>query len=190
METNPGAITNSEYYDDIYRNNPHYINSYKDSNYYKIWMKTLEYIPEGSTILDVGCGPGQYAKLIEDHSQAEYMGIDFSYVAIEKARNTAKGTFICSNVLKDGLNRNDYDIVVVLEFLEHIKDDIGFLETLPADIRIIATVPNYLSKGHFRTFDSLWEVVDHYHGVIWFDNVHEFQVSSKNKIYLFNGSKK
>ena len=190
METNYKAIADPEYYDKIYKDNPIYICDYQESPYYDIWMQTLSYIPDGSTILDLGCGTGQYAKLIENHSKAKYTGIDFSPVAIDIARNVARGEFYCETVIGCKWITGDCDIIIMLEFLEHLEHDIDFLQTIPAGKKIIASVPNYLSRGHFRAFATRAEVVDYYSDIILFENIHYFKISKKNKIFLFYGNKK
>ena len=62
-----------------------YLVSPRDSTYYHLWRAVLDKLKPRCSILDVGCGPGQFAKLcVEDGHLC--VGIDFSQVAIEQGR--------------------------------------------------------------------------------------------------------
>lgn len=101
--------------------------------------------PAGSVVLDVGCGTG--ANVAELARQFPCQGMDTAADAIELAREHFEGvTFHHGDVLDpdfalpDGLR-----LVLLMDVLEHIEDDRGFLkglvERLPEGARVLLTVP-------------------------------------------------
>jgi len=181
-------IQGVDYYDNIYRDDIKYKVDYKNSPYYQIWKRTLMLIPKGSSVLDIGCGTGQYAKFLEDKAKVTYRGVDFSPVAIKIAKSICKSEFIRDDAYKCRLWKSD--IVIMLEFLEHIKDDIMFLERLQSGVKFIASVPNYASKGHVRVFMSQGAVMDYYKDILNIEDIQSFHFKNRNTIYLFHGNKR
>ena|ERR1700722_19706173 len=94
-------------------------------------------LPKPRTILDVGCGGGQFAiQLAEQFPQAQVMGIDISSQAIEFAKKRLKETFV-KNVKFDLSSSsqlpflpNSFDVVTSTLVCHHLKDDqlIDFLK--------------------------------------------------------------
>ena len=182
-------IHDAKYYDKIYRENRQYMRHYKVSPYYQIWKRTLAFIPTGSSVLDIGCGTGQYASMLRDNKRVTYCGVDFSPIAISIAKKKCKGKFVCEDAF--GFEWTDgIDIVVILEFLEHIADDKYFLNRLPVGIKFIASVPNYASNGHTRIFLSPQAVRDYYKDILDIEDIQTFHLDNHNEIYLFHGNKK
>ena len=56
--------------------------------YYPMFAAALAEVMRlgGRNVLDVGCGTGFFAHLLFDRTDIEYSGMDFSPIAIEKAR--------------------------------------------------------------------------------------------------------
>jgi len=96
-------------------------------------------------VLDIGCCFG----VLVDYYSGDYTGLDFSKEALKKAvevrRKDAKFLlYDCSDLTN--FNTNDYDTIVITEFLEHFKDDEKILDPIFArakpGTRIIVSVPN------------------------------------------------
>lgn len=94
-------------------------------------------------ILDVGCGSGDVFHGVFDASTASKVVLD----AVEPDK-FLKEQAITKNVYRtifdslDLVNLQNYDIVCVLGVLEHITDDIEFLNSLQEAKSIYLTVPN------------------------------------------------
>src|SRR3989304_2872934 len=92
-----------KWYDDAYKVSLEYQKEPEDSRYYPIWNKALSLIND-ERIIDLGCGSGQFAKLLLNHGKDFICGIDFSREAISMAQELNPGykqKFIVGDILKD-----------------------------------------------------------------------------------------
>ncbi|MBZ9685594.1 class I SAM-dependent methyltransferase [Clostridium estertheticum] len=77
-----------------------------------------------STVLEIGCGTGNYAVTISKCTEAQVYGMDQSEGMLEKAE--AKGSKI--NFIKgdagtlEGFEDNYFDVIYMVDVLHHIKD--------------------------------------------------------------------
>ena len=132
-------------------------------------------------ILDLGCGPSHFDHMLSDNGFKEYVGIDFSSVAIKMSKEKTSFTYIESNLnYIDYIKYNDY-VIVSTETFEHIEDDISLIKKLPKN-RILFSVPNFMSENHYRTYDSEEQIIDYYKNIIDIDNIKEFKVSKKEDL--------
>lgn len=109
-------------------------------------------------VLDVACGTGTLA----EYYAGDYLGIDISDVAIEKAKATRRkdAKFQQIDITKAAPPAGvPFDSVYFGEFLEHIDDDVFVFEQVlklaKPDARIVASVPNaerVPDESHARTF--------------------------------------
>ena len=76
------------YYDDAFHRDSEFQVPFYKSSYYPTWLIIIDRLRRYGcrAILDVGCGPGQFAALVEDSGFHSYTGLDFSSVAIEMAQ--------------------------------------------------------------------------------------------------------
>src|SRR5690242_13982750 len=73
----------ADWYDDAYRSAPVYHEHWSKSHYVPVWEAIEQRIVQGSSVLEVGCGPGQLAQMLREHRVlADYVGFDFSAVAV------------------------------------------------------------------------------------------------------------
>ena len=80
-------------------------------------------IGENTSVLDVGCGIGQYALI----TKGRYLGMDMNerYIAYAKKRHssaTDKLSFRCGDVTRLIDEGEQFDIVLMVDFLHHIPD--------------------------------------------------------------------
>ena len=138
--------------------------------YFPLWEWFLYRIERGSKILDVGCGTGRFAKRAIDCG-CSVIGVDFSAVAVEKARAYIPAAkFICLDLEDpndDLFKILDYDVLVLSEILEHVEDDLGLLNQIPAGKQLFLTVPNFKGEGHTRWFDSEKDMRKRYAHTLW-----------------------
>lgn len=187
---------NSNFYNEVYLkggSKQEYFKEPKDCIYYPIWNHICFGLNNVDKILELGCGVGQLAKLFINYNKNYIRGIDFSKIAIKKAKENNIGNeskFIIGNLYNKLLYEIDYDIVIICEVLEHLKDDLFIINNIKKDKKIIFSVPNYNSKGHVRYFSTWMEANERYRNLIEFKNPPIlFKLNEKNHIYLFEGIK-
>ncbi|MCM8787750.1 MAG: class I SAM-dependent methyltransferase [Candidatus Omnitrophica bacterium] len=114
---------------------------------------------ESISVLDIGCGTGDYINIFTKYRIA-YTGLDLSNYAINELRKKypkekyPELNFICEDIFKYQ-SKDKYDIAFLSEVLEHINDEIEFLKIinnfLVKDGILILSVP----------YDqSLWSYAD------------------------------
>lgn len=89
------------------------------------WLAREPLLQEKFSLLDVGCGPGVLAGMIERHPalsrRISYTGIDQSEAALEwcRANFTGDFRFLNVNLQKDPLP-GSYDVITINEVIEHL----------------------------------------------------------------------
>jgi trans-aconitate methyltransferase len=135
-----------------------------------VYATAAELLSTGAgPIADVGCGTGRLARLLHERGERDYLGIDFSPARIEEARRYApEMRFDVGDVHDPAIRRRlgDFARFAILETLEHIEDDLGLLDAIPAGALTVFSVPNYDSAAHVRWFDSPAAVADRYDRLI------------------------
>ena len=198
----------ADYYDDIYSKSQKYLDPAKHSPYKAVWDAVLEKLPSACSILDIGCGPGQFATLCIEANHP-YVGADFSEVAIARGQQIApEGTFHLVNIVKDRnlLTKGDYDAVTLTEFLEHINEDLETLSFIPEGKRVVLTVPRFWCEGHVRTFKTPSSVALRYEKLIDIESLDTLELGDpathlegpsgplvheqRWKIYVLSGTRK
>jgi len=179
------AIYKAGGYDGIYHRH------YRDTPYYPMWQRAALYLNKDSRILDLGCGPGQFAHMLFDMGVKHYRGIDFSSEAIRLARKTG-GDFACEDILT--CDWGDYDVVVCLETLEHIENDLGVIKRIGKGRRVVFSVPDYDSPTHVRTFRDMAAVKRRYGKMVNITRSSEFEIENnkiakKGHIFICAGTK-
>ncbi|HRY52916.1 MAG TPA: class I SAM-dependent methyltransferase [Candidatus Portnoybacteria bacterium] len=155
----------SSYYD------KNYINKEKGRHYKEVGflpMWELMKIPD-CKILDIGCGVGHLAHYLKDKGFKNYTGIDFSGVAIERAKQEVPEFSFCqmdifSKEFKE-LLKNDFDLYICCEVLEHLRGDKKLLQLLKPR-PIIFTVPIFHHESHVRFFLTKEDVYKRYEDIV------------------------
>src|SRR5690606_33353287 len=116
----------SPFYDEYYAKSESYHSHYLDSFYFPLWVQVEFMLPpfRHAKILDIGCGPGQFANFLEDRGYRNYEGIDFRQPAIGMARKVSSFRFPVADALSPEVLDAPYDVVVSMEVLEHITRDL------------------------------------------------------------------
>ncbi len=192
----------SSFYDDIFKRGGHgdqYLKDPEDVLLYSVWKKILDSISEHEKILDIGCGPGQFAQLAIRENKNYILGIDFSKEAIKmaKQRNPKhQNRFILGDAVTDEtLYDIDYDIAVLCEILEHVKNDLKIIENIKKRKRVMISLPSYDGKGHIRYFENEKSIIDRYKDLIIIDSIcaikiYNIYTRQYIKIYVTIGTKK
>ncbi len=182
-----------EYYDDLFQTSPGYSLPYTQSHYYFLWSVIADRLVTANArqILDVGCGPGQFAKLLYDKGFRHYCGIDFSAAAIQLATTRCPDfEFVRADLRDPGLLEGRiYDWALVLETLEHVEDDLGLLSRLRPGCRVILTVPNFGDPSHVRFFKDAAEVQERYGHLFTPLRVDTFIENESCQFFLLEGER-
>jgi SAM-dependent methyltransferase len=162
-----GSQAPAEWYDAVYATSDVYAADYRDSPYLPVWRSIASRLPPGGAVLEVGCGSGQLAQMLSEMGLLDdYVGFDFSAVAVESARERMPSLrFEVDDALStDLLTSVGYDTVICTEVLEHIKRDRELLRRIPSGKRVLATVPDFASETHVRWFADEAAVKRRYDG--------------------------
>jgi 2-polyprenyl-3-methyl-5-hydroxy-6-metoxy-1,4-benzoquinol methylase len=157
--------------------NPEHSHSYL----FPIVSRLVADVPQGASVLDLGCGNGSFLSLFQKRGWKLY-GTDFSPTGIEIARQSFPGIdfFLADSTAPTGdlLERvGQVDVILSTEVIEHLYDPRGFLRNAYAVLKpggmIVLTTPyhGYLKNlllaatGKMdRHFTVLW---DHGHIKFW-----------------------
>ena len=174
----------SEKYDERYTISITYKKHYSRIVYYKVWSYIADHLTKSDKILDLGCGPGHLAQMLHDRGFKNYVGIDFSNVAIQMAKSKVPSfTFICAD-----LNYIDFSVYddfkfVSTECFEHLKSDIQLIERLPKN-NIIFSVPRSKAKFHYRTYKTEAFIRDYYKEVLNISCVTRIKITTTKALFI------
>jgi SAM-dependent methyltransferase len=183
----------SPYYDKVYADslgkNGEYAKLPKDCVYAKLWERTLHHICVTERIFDLGCGVGQFENLALEYGDKIVRAIDFSKVAIDNAKKinpSIADVFSVQNLMsKETYAFNDYDVVVMLEVLEHINNDLFIFQNIPSGKKIIFSVPSFMCKAHVRNFPYLKDVQNRYETYLHFITTEKIIHSVRGDKYIW-----
>ena len=143
----------------------------------RFYRKALDMVElvQPNSIIDLGCGEGYFlAELVAAGTSANLAGIDFSEDALAEAKSKLgqRATLECANLL-DLANREDsYDLVTMLEVMEHIDEPeqiLPLLQSLSTG-HILLSVPrepwfcilNFVRGKNLRRWGNDPEHVNHW----------------------------
>jgi trans-aconitate methyltransferase len=181
-------MSESEKYDKKYTITRVYKKHYSRIIYYKVWNYIANHLTQDDKVLDLGCGPGHLAHILYDRGFKNYVGIDFSKVAISMAR-TRVPSFIFIN---DDLNNINYSDYINFKFIstecfEHLEDDIKIIRKLPKN-DIIFSVPSYMAQLHYRVYKNESFIREYYKSVLNVNNITSFKLNSVRTIFVVEAS--
>jgi 2-polyprenyl-3-methyl-5-hydroxy-6-metoxy-1,4-benzoquinol methylase len=161
----------AEWYDAAYLEYP----PYADTPMRHMYKQVAKMIPRLAPVIDLGCGNGYLASALQEANYiGEYVGLDYSPVAIEMAAACFQNRQLVIPEFEN-FSKNRYSfqvqdlqnwepevtgdthetIYTCFEVLEHVPSDTDIVNLVPARSRFIFSVPNYWSRSHIRTFDSV-----------------------------------
>lgn len=103
----------------------------------------LKYKKNGK-LLEIGCGKGGFLKLATKHFDIE--GMDISEYALNSARKILGDHVYGGNIETASLKSGYYDVIVVFNLLEHLKNPRAVIKKLHKGLKrggiVIGSVPN------------------------------------------------
>ena len=118
--------------------------------------------PEGSTILDVGTGAGLILRVAKGVRGWTLIGTDYSERNVEELRNLGFDARV--GMIDDvGLQPKSIDVVWASHVIEHMRDPVGFLESVRSVLKpggkLVAILPSSRTM-RARTATSTWHLVN------------------------------
>lgn len=159
-----GTIKDRGYYDAAYSASKEYKKHYSESIYFGLWESVYSLI-SSVPILEVGCGPGQFAQMLQDRGVIDYFGFDYSRTAIEIAKDKSDQKFSVMDALTPDPYSRDFECAIIMEVLEH-TDDLKILSFIKSGKEVIITVPDFDYPSHVRFFETKEQVTERYGGLI------------------------
>ncbi|WP_017938547.1 methionine biosynthesis protein MetW [Zestomonas thermotolerans] len=108
-----------------------------------------EWIPDGSRVLDLGCGNGEFLAWLRDHKRVSGYGLEIDPEKI--AQCVERGVNVIEQNLDEGLGNfasNSFDVVVMTQSLQALHyPHLVLDEMLRVGRTCIITFPNF---GHWR----------------------------------------
>jgi 2-polyprenyl-3-methyl-5-hydroxy-6-metoxy-1,4-benzoquinol methylase len=183
-----GKEQSADFYDKRFASKSRWREHYTKSRYYPVWTVVADRLKRArvARVVDIGCGPGQFACVLRDQGIEHYVGLDFSPLRLEHARKICpEYTFQQTDIFQsDFLSTHDYDAVVLLEFLEHVERDLEALSRIKPGTLVIATVPNFTDRGHVRFFEKADAVLERYGAVLPDLTVATFRSDDAGKLFF------
>jgi len=135
-------------------------NSKRNKNRLK---EILKYKKNGN-LLEIGCGKGGFLKLATKHFAVE--GIDISEYAINSIKPIFGDKVNVKNVEKSNFTQNNYDVIVVFNLLEHLKEPHLVVKKIYNSLKkngiIVGSVPNNFGLIG-RLFTQIVNILDKTH---------------------------
>lgn len=136
--------------------NPLEFLAFSEDIYWGIQQTIRKKKADSIKILEVGCGLGYLTYAIKKEG-FDIVGLDISYPAIEYAKKNYGDFFYCEDIKEHSKKGKSYDMIIMTEVIEHVKDVRRLFKTLlsllsPAG-EIIVTTPNRSAYPK----DVLWE---------------------------------
>jgi SAM-dependent methyltransferase len=116
-------------------------------------------------VLDIGCGTGETLTFLQSYLKSPTLyGIDNSPTAIKFAKSRGHKNILKVNAKNLPFKANTFDYILLLDVIEHLKDDIAILKeakrVLKKTGKIIITAPSLqfiwsehdTAQGHYRRY--------------------------------------
>jgi len=158
-----------------------------------VWALLAEHVRRSGaqSVIEVGCGKGEFACLLRDLGIPEYLGLDTNAARLAKARAICpEYRFEVADVfLSNHLRSEHYDVAVMTGFLEFVRWDLVALELVRPHRRVLGTVTAGDEPGRVRQFTSASQVLDHYSPVLRELRVEPIHLPHGRTAFLFDGIK-
>jgi len=115
----------------------------------------LQYVNEGDTVLDAGCGNGRLIELLSKKN-IEYTGIDYSDKLINIARKQHPGhNFLVGDITTLPFSNNKFNVIFCIATLHHIPGQKLRQQTIQGISRILKK-NGYLIMTNWNLWQKMW----------------------------------
>ncbi|GAY08409.1 bifunctional 2-polyprenyl-6-hydroxyphenol methylase/3-demethylubiquinol 3-O-methyltransferase UbiG [Pseudonocardia sp. N23] len=105
-----------------------------------LYARVLDALPAGATVLDVGCGAGEFARTAVDRGHAvRGVDADASAVAVA-ARRVPEGVFAVGDAQSLAQPDSSYDAVALVQLVTHVANPLAALREAARVVRSSGTV--------------------------------------------------
>jgi len=197
-----GSQQDAEYYDNMWMQSG-YEKEAENLRWYPVWQSATDAIMRklvlnkfAVRIIDLGCGPGHIAEVLNKTTGLpfSYIGYDFSSVAIDMANKKNIGDrFIFKEAdlsdynFHESVQEGEDVIYVSIEFLEHVKFDREVIKKLKSSCSVLFSLPNFDDPGHVRFFAGEKEIRERYEDLL---NINSVQVMPDGYRFFIDSTKK
>ncbi|MDR2611464.1 MAG: class I SAM-dependent methyltransferase [Deltaproteobacteria bacterium] len=120
-----------------------------------------------ANVADLGCGCGNFTGVMADKNQRRevYLGVDMSHDNIRIARAAYPGWNFIYGDFNDPAVRREYEryeAYLLLNVLDVIEDDLGFLDTVPQGKPVLFSMPRAGREGSVRHFGDTFSLRERY----------------------------
>jgi len=122
-------------YRELYR----FAGDYNNPTIYRVVSRMIS--RKNESVVDLGCGAGNLYDYLPKKLQDNYLGLEVNSNLVEKGIDLGRN-ILCGDIFD--YKYNSYDLVVMLEILEHIENCFSFLEKVveQAKKEVIISVPH------------------------------------------------
>jgi 2-polyprenyl-3-methyl-5-hydroxy-6-metoxy-1,4-benzoquinol methylase len=118
------------------------------------------HLPPEAKICDVGCGAGQWLKLLRSaYPDANLYGFEIDTKTAESASNSCRAEVHSGNFLNNNWESNSFDFITFWEVLEHISNPKEVLKEAKRLLKpngyVIASLPN-IESIYSKGFKQFW----------------------------------
>jgi SAM-dependent methyltransferase len=135
-----------------------------------------------ANVADLGCGMGNFTGvMVERHQKPEvYIGVDISHNQIKTAKAAYPGwSFIYGDFNNPQVREKyeRYEAYLLLNVIDVIEDDLGFLETVPSGKPVLFSLPRDEKEGSVRSFPDSATLRDRYSSILNIKSIGRFKGS-------------
>ncbi len=140
-------------------------------------------------IVEIGCGDGNFAKLLKERNVNNYLGIDLDKENIVTNRvHYPQFKFMCTDIAENVHLLRKAKLVASFETINYIKDDLRVINNIQPYCKVIFSVPNSVYKVEAR-YHELDEWVERFEKYITFNKTITIQNPRKagKRSFLLKG---
>jgi 2-polyprenyl-3-methyl-5-hydroxy-6-metoxy-1,4-benzoquinol methylase len=128
-------------------------------------LMTAELKGSGRALLDVGCGPGNFLHLAQE-AGFQVTGLELNPILANRARSRTGAEVIQGDFLSTELQGRRFDVVTMLDLIEHLQDPVGALKQCRCLLKpggsLILYTPNHsslivlIAQAGYRLSGARW----------------------------------
>jgi O-antigen biosynthesis protein len=116
-----------------------------DPNPYGIHKKALDQVGKNKRVLEIGCATGQISRRLAENG-CYVIGVEINKESADIATKYCKEVLVCDIESLESLPYSDFDFILLLDVLEHLREPMALLEKLKAHLKkgghIVVSLPN------------------------------------------------